>query len=298
LFACAGCASGLLYNDDGYYIEDTTNRYTLNASKELDRTDVFSHSIQFDDETDGSETKYFSNYKECTQAQYEKQYDASVDNIETVLFRFLPSYVDDIDSYGTNPKVWKITEGKDASITYDEMIRNLTVSDSKPVVESNASDPVAYLRSVCEIGNTFASIDEKYSIRGNGGAFLDAAHKYKSSNEQYEFLFFASIPTDVDWDFEITDTDPCFAMYGTAENMLGIKQKISLDEFQRSANLDSISEGNGTGLETSEYTGMVFSVVLIDDSTQFNVLLRDVGPGGTISPKTRVYVDPPPTDFI
>ena len=124
--------------------EETTNRYQMTSSREMDRIDIFSHSKEFDyidsDEIEPEvEVRYISNDAGCSREQYEKLLNASVDGIETVLFRCLP-YEEDEYSYmeeeGMHKTIWQSTEDKDISITYDEMIELLTVSVSAPEGET------------------------------------------------------------------------------------------------------------------------------------------------------------------
>ena len=83
---------------------------------------------------------YYDAFKEITSDEYEKTMTESVNNMDTVLFRFELIGEDvDADTYeqDNNPELWKKSKGKEICITYDEMLQQL------PAAEENESDAKA-----------------------------------------------------------------------------------------------------------------------------------------------------------
>ena len=119
----------------------------------------------------------------------------------------------------------------------------------------------------------------------------DALHKYTTDQNSFEFLFVATIPTEIDWDYKIADTDECIGMYGTAKDLLGVETEMSLDEFCAKADLTDYETGAGDGLESAGYRGII-TYITVNDGIRCKMLLRDVD--STITPETMVYVDKDP----
>ena len=159
----------ILY-DDG--INQTTNRYSMNESKQLERTDLFSHEIVYDFDTDSESVLYFLNDEKCSSEQYKKQLDSSANNVETVLFRFLPDeeYVS-MDEDGFDPTVWKATEGKETCKAYDDMIKELNVSGNTNALETKTGPAEMSIDEVNEaiigdwVPETTSDVYEWYSFK-------------------------------------------------------------------------------------------------------------------------------------
>ena len=112
----------------------TTNRYEIDASGKAERVSLIEMRISYEDE-DGTGhygpeyAEFYDTYNKISREEYEKTMNASVDAMDTVLFRFeLIGEGIDADTYehDNNPELWKKSKGKEISITYDEMMQKLS----------------------------------------------------------------------------------------------------------------------------------------------------------------------------
>ena len=112
----------------------TTNRYEIDASGKAERVSLLEMRISYEDE-DGTGhygpeyAEFYDTYNKISREAYEKTMKASVDAMDTVLFRFelIGEEVDaDTFEHDNNPELWKKSKGKEISITYDEMMQKLS----------------------------------------------------------------------------------------------------------------------------------------------------------------------------
>ena len=126
-------------------LEAATNRYEFGDDGKVKRISLIGMMFSYMDEDGTGEygpehATYYDAYKEITSDEYEKTMTESVNNMDTVLFRFELIGEDvDADTYeqDNNPELWKKSKGKEICITYDEMLQQL------PAAEENESDAKA-----------------------------------------------------------------------------------------------------------------------------------------------------------
>lgn len=123
-------------------LEAATNRYEIGDAGDIDRISLLGMRFSYEDEdSDGKYgpeyAEFYDTYNKISREEYEKTMNASVDAMDTVLFRFerLGEEVD-VDTYkaDNNPALWEKARGKEISIRYDEMLQKL------PAAEENEPD--------------------------------------------------------------------------------------------------------------------------------------------------------------
>ena len=120
-------------------LEAATNRYKFGDDGKVERISQIGMMFSYMDEDGTGEygpehTTYYDAYKEITSEEYEKTMTESVNNMDTVLFRFELIGEDvDADTYeqDNNPELWKKSKGKEICITYDEMLQQLPAGAEK-----------------------------------------------------------------------------------------------------------------------------------------------------------------------
>ena len=120
-------------------LEAATNRYEFGDDGKVERVSQIGMMFSYMDEDGTGEygpehTTYYDAYKEITSEEYEKTMTESVNNMDTVLFRFELIGEDvDADTYeqDNNPELWKKSKGKEICITYDEMLQQLPAGAEK-----------------------------------------------------------------------------------------------------------------------------------------------------------------------
>ena len=112
----------------------TTNRYEIDASGKAERVSLIEMRISYEDE-DGTGhygpeyAEFYDTYNKTSREAYEETMNASIDAMDTVLFRFelIGEEVDaDTFEHDNNSELWKKSKGKEISITYDEMMQKLS----------------------------------------------------------------------------------------------------------------------------------------------------------------------------
>lgn len=120
-------------------LEAATNRYEFGDDGKVKCISQIGMMFSYMDEDGTGEygpehATYYDAYKEITSDEYEKTMTESVNNMDTVLFRFELIGGDvDADTYeqDNNPDLWKKSKGKEICISYDEMLQKLPAGADK-----------------------------------------------------------------------------------------------------------------------------------------------------------------------
>ena len=129
-------------NSSDETIDCTLNRYEMDASCKTDRISLLGMwFLLFDVDNNGEYgpdyATYYKDKKQCSREEYHEIVDPSMENIETVIFRFY--YDEDSGAeYYDHPTMWKNTKGKEISLYYEDMISKLEVAQTEEPPEDNS----------------------------------------------------------------------------------------------------------------------------------------------------------------
>ena len=111
----------------------TTNRYEMDASCNTSRTALLGMWYMLVDLDNNGKfgpdyATYYKDHNKCSRDEYNEIMDPSIENIETVIFRFYDDGSDGEGEYDDHPAMWRNTKGKAISLYYEDMLSKLRVA--------------------------------------------------------------------------------------------------------------------------------------------------------------------------
>ena len=158
--------------------------------------------------------------------------------------------------------------------------------------------PKRCLKNISMLGQTFKAVSSKYALVGQGGT--DSYHIYKDRRSSLEFDFFGSIPgPNIEYwnDRTVGDYDLCCGMHGTAADMLGIDEEMTISWFQKISGME-LKPGSEKPRSapaclslTNTYDGMYTMIKMPGIDHKCLLFFDGAYDTGMITPDTKIFLE-------